>query len=102
MMRRLLVMSGLVMLGGFGVVSSDVRGVFCCLFVVICCFLGHRGFPFPIVGILSPLLATKRDMGSSNVRQRLPKRACIAKELTARGVPMAGAAPLGRRLRCNR
>ena len=39
MMRCLLVMPCLVMLCGFCVVPSDVRGVFCCLFVMLCCFL---------------------------------------------------------------
>jgi hypothetical protein len=47
MVSRLLVMSGLVMLGRFSVVSRDMRGVFRCLFVVLRSFLRH--------GISSPV-----------------------------------------------
>jgi hypothetical protein len=45
MVGRLLVAPGVVMFASFCVVLSSRCGVFCCLLVVLGCFLGHGVFP---------------------------------------------------------
>ena len=45
MMRRFFVRSTFMMLSGFAVVAGGMRMVFCRLFVVLSCFLGHCVFP---------------------------------------------------------
>lgn len=45
MVGGLLVVSGVVVFASFRVVLSSMCGVFCCLLVVLGCFLGHGVFP---------------------------------------------------------
>ena len=42
---RLLVVPGIVVFAGFCMVLSSMCGMFCCLLVVLGCFLGHGVFP---------------------------------------------------------
>jgi hypothetical protein len=54
MVGGLLVVSGVVMFASFCVVLSSMCCVFCCLFVVLGCFLGHGVFPLfscPLTGL---------------------------------------------------
>jgi hypothetical protein len=45
MVGRLLVVPGIVVFASFCMVVSSMCGVFCCLLVVLGCFLGHGVFP---------------------------------------------------------
>ncbi len=47
MVGGLLVMPGVVVFASFCVVSSSMCGVFCCLLVVFCSFLGHEFLLYP-------------------------------------------------------
>jgi hypothetical protein len=49
MVGGLLVVPGIVVFASFGVVLSSVFGVFCCLLVMLGCFLGHGVFPLCLV-----------------------------------------------------
>ena len=54
MVGGLLVVSGVVVFASLCVVLSSMCGVFCCLFVVLGCFLGHGVFPLfgcPLAGL---------------------------------------------------
>jgi hypothetical protein len=51
---RLLVVPGIVVFASFCMVVSSMCGVFCCLLVVLGCFLGHGAFPpfgCPLAGL---------------------------------------------------
>jgi hypothetical protein len=57
MVGGLLVVAGIVVFASFRVVVSSVCGVFCCLLVVLGCFLGHGVFPLfgcPLAGLTPP------------------------------------------------
>jgi hypothetical protein len=57
MVGGLLVVAGIVVFASFRVVVSSVCGVFCCLLVVLGCFLGHGVFPLfgcPLAGFTPP------------------------------------------------
>jgi hypothetical protein len=45
MVGRLFVVPGVVVFASFCMVVSSMCGVFCCLLVVLGCFLGHGVFP---------------------------------------------------------
>jgi hypothetical protein len=54
MVGSLLVVPGIVVFTSFCVVLSSMCGVFCCLLVVLGCFLGHGVFPLfgcPLAGV---------------------------------------------------
>ena len=57
MVAGLLVVSGVVVFASFCVMVSSMCCVFCCLLVVLGCFLGHGVFPLfgcPVAGLLPP------------------------------------------------
>ena len=57
MVGGLLMVPGVVVFASFCVVVSSMCGVFCCLLVVLGCFLGHGVFPLfgcPLAGLTPP------------------------------------------------
>jgi hypothetical protein len=79
MVGRLLVVPGIVVFAGFCVVLSSMCGVFCCLLVVLGCFLGHGVFPLLVWLPLAGLTPS----GNSETRVSA-KRSCVT---SPRGSP---------------
>jgi hypothetical protein len=79
--RRLFVMSALMVLSSFAMVARGVRMVFCRLLVVLGCFLRHGVFPVLVAHWASAL---SRQKSSERVADALVRRKDVADLFVAR------------------